>query len=361
MSASALHQVVPSFVARDAIGNHSRQVQSVLREMGLESEIYVDDAGPEYASVCHQYDHYRPKPGTWLMYQASTGSRLADWFAQRPEPKLVNYHNVTPPELLERWEPRLADETADGRRQIARLASVTRHAIAVSHFNERELVELGYPSTSTVPLLIDMSTFDRQADETTRRWLERLKSGGGADILFHGRIVPNKAQHDLIKALVAYRQLFDPRARLHLSGGASSASYLYALRRFIGAEGLWESVDLAGSVTPEELTAYYRGADVYVSLSEHEGFGAPLLEAMYNGVPIVAYSESAVPETVGDAGLLLTSKEPALVAGAIHRVLTDEGLRQGLINAGRRRLAEFDLGRSRRRFRQAVERVLAEP
>ena len=140
----------------------------------------------------------------------------------------------------------------------------------------------------------------------------------------------------------------------------SSASYLYAIRRFVGAQGLWDAVDLAGTVTPEELTAYYRGADVYVSLSEHEGFGAPLLEAMYNGIPIVAYSESAVPETVGDAGLLLTSKEPVLVAGAIHRVLTDQGLRDKLVAAGRRRLAEFDLGRSRLRFRQAVERALEE-
>lgn len=360
MRATALHQVVPSFVHRDAIGNHSRQVQSVLRDMGLESEIYVDNAGPEYASICRGYEELRERPGTWLMYQASTGSRLAGWFGRRPEPKLLNYHNVTPPELLERWEPRLADETAEGRVQIAKLAGAVRHAIAVSRYNEQELVDMGYASTCTVPLLIDMSDFSRPPDHTTRAWFERLKAGGGADLLFHGRIVPNKAQHDVVKALIAYRRMFDSKARLHLTGVASSASYLYALRRFVGAEGLWEAVELAGSVTPEELTAYYVGADVYVSLSDHEGFGAPILEAMHNGVPIVAYASGAVPETVGDAALLLPSKEPSLVAGAIHRVVTDPQLRSRLVEAGRRRLAEYDLQRCRGLFRQAVAAAVEE-
>jgi glycosyltransferase involved in cell wall biosynthesis len=360
VSVRALHQLVPSFVHRDAIGNHAIQVQSVIRGMGLDSDIVVDDAGPEYRSASIPYDRYRGGGDVWLMYQASTGSRLASWFRHRPETKLVNYHNVTPPECFEKWEPRLADEVAEGRRQVSQLADVTRHAIAVSRYNQLELDAFGYRRTSTVPLLMDLSSFDRQTDPSTNRWLERLKEGGGPDVLFCGRIVPNKAQHDLVKALIAYRRLYDPRARLHLTGGVSSGAYHFALKRFIGANELWDAVDLAGSVSNEELSSYFRGADVYVCLSDHEGFGAPLLEAMHAGVPIIAYAAAAVPETVGDAALLLPSKEPALVAGAIHRVVTDPTLRQRLVQAGRRRLADFDLTRTRGLLEKQLSALLAE-
>ncbi|MHB1923571.1 MAG: glycosyltransferase [Acidimicrobiales bacterium] len=358
MSAGAVHQVIPSLVRWDAIGNHSLQVQSILRDMGLESEIYVNDVGPEYAGRAHFFDRYRAQTGAWLMYQASTGSRLAAWFAQRPEPKLVNYHNVTPPRFFERWEPRLADEMVDGRHQIAKLAGVVRHGIAVSRYNEQELIDFGYRSTSTSPLLVDMSRFDIASDPTLAGWLDRQRQAGGTGILFHGRISPNKAQHDLVKTLVAYRRLYDPRARLHLTGGTSSGSYRYGLRRFVAAEGLWDGVDLAGPVSSEELAAYFRGTDVYVSLSEHEGFGAPLLEAMFNGLPIIAFASSAVPETVGDAALLLTDKTPGVVAAAIHRVVTDADLRASLVAAGKRRLAELDLSRTRAAMRAELTRVL---
>jgi L-malate glycosyltransferase len=358
VSITALHQVIPSLVRWDAIGNHSLQVQTILQEMGLRSEIYANDIGPAYGDRAHPYDRYRSSPGTWLMYQASTGSRLGPWFAARSEPKLVNYHNITPASFFERWEPRLADEMADGRRQIAKLAGVTRHAIAVSRFNQAELEQFGYGSTSTSPLMVDMTGFDQAPDAATAAWLGHLRDGGGATILFTGRIVPNKSQHDLVKALVAYRRLFDPKARLHLAGGVSSGAYHYALRRFIGAEGLWDSVDIAGPVTDPERTAYFRAADVYLSLSEHEGFGAPLLEAMYNDVPIVAFASSAVPETVGDAALLLTDKDPVTVAAAVYRVVTDESLRRSLVAAGRRRLAELDLARTRAAMKDELSRAL---
>ena len=358
MTVTAVHQVIPSLVRWDAIGNHALQVQTILQEMGLRSEIYANDVGPAYASRAHLYDRYRGAPGTWLMYQASTGSRLGPWFAERSEPKLVNYHNITPASFFERWEPRLADEMADGRRQIAKLAGVTRHAIAVSHFNQGELEEFGYTSTSTSPLLIDMAAFDHDPDPATSAWMSRLRDAGGPSILFHGRIVPTTAQHDLVKTLVVYRRLFDPNARLHLTGGVSSGSYNYALRRFIGAEELWDAVDLAGWISDAERTSYFRGADVYLSLSEHEGFGAPLLEAMYNDLPIVAFASSAVPETVGDAAVLLADKDPVTVATAVHRVITDDVLRRSLVAAGRRRLAELDLNRTRANMRDELARAL---
>ena len=354
MNVSSVHQVIPSFVPRDAIGDHTIQVRSVLQEMGLDSEIYAADTGPGYERLSKPYERYRGGSGDVLLYQASTGSEMAEWLLHRPEPKLLNYHNITPAEIFNRWEPRLADEMAEGRRQISKLSVVTSHAIAVSRYNEAELVAAGYRSTCTAPLILDPAALAGPADPVTSAWMERIKADGGPDIVFVGRIVPNKAQHDLIKALVAYRRYFSPRARLHLVGVTSSPWYLDAIRRFVGAVELRDAVDLAGSVSNAERTAYLKGADVYVSLSDHEGFGVPLLEAMANDVPVIAYASAAVPETVGDAALLLPSKEPAVVAAAIDRVIRDPALGAALVAAGRRRLEEYTLERSRARFAAAV-------
>jgi glycosyltransferase involved in cell wall biosynthesis len=176
--------------------------------------------------------------------------------------------------------------------------------------------------------------------------------------LFVGRLAPNKAQHDLLKALSVYRRVFDPEARLRLVGGSSSHAYATALVDFITALQLEDAVELCGEVTDAELAAHYRAADVFVSASDHEGFCIPLLEAMHHRLPIVAYGSSAIPETLGGAGLCLASKEPTVLAAAIHRVAHDRVLREALVAAGLRRLADFDLATDKRRMAEAVAGAL---
>jgi glycosyltransferase involved in cell wall biosynthesis len=186
----------------------------------------------------------------------------------------------------------------------------------------------------------------------------RRARDGGADLLYVGKISPHKAPHDLVKMLDVLRRLYDPAARLHLVGSPLGETYEPALRAFVAELGLDDAVFLPGSVTGAELEAYFRAADVFVSASDHEGFCVPLGEAMGHGVPIVAYGVTAVPETVGGAGLALPDKSAAPFAAAVGRVLRDERLRATLAAAGRARAAAFDLGASTRRFvslvRQAV-------
>jgi glycosyltransferase involved in cell wall biosynthesis len=295
----------------------------------------------------------------WLLYQASIGSPVFDILAARPEPKLVNYHNITPADLLRDWEPAVAYEVALGRTQLGRLAPQSRFAVADSAFNESELRALGYEGTAVVPLLIDMhSKSDEPERELVRSLAHRKAREGGADLLYVGKISPHKAPHDLVKMLDVLRRTDDPAARLHLVGSPLGETYEPALRAFIDDLGLGDVVTLAGSVSGAELEAYFRAADVFVMASDHEGFCVPLAEAMGHGVPIVAYGVTAVPETVGGAGLVLPDKSAVPFAAAVGRVLRDPMLHEVLAAAGRTRAAGFDLAASTNRFVALIQRAL---
>jgi glycosyltransferase involved in cell wall biosynthesis len=358
----AIHQFIPSLAGRDAIGAHTLHVQDLLRELGYRSEIFVGDALPDVrrrSRPYRQYERDRHRGRAWLLYQSSIGSPIADFLADRQEPKVVNFHNITPARLLEGWDPDVAEGVATGRRQLVRLAPHTTAAIAVSRFNEQDLISAGYRSTTVVPPLIDLESFDSDVDREAMERLGAARAEGGADLLFVGRILPHKAQHDVIKALAAYRQVYDPRARLHLVGGVSSRSYRRALIQFVAELGLEDAVDLAGSVTQAELAAYYRTADVFVCCSDHEGFCIPLLEAMHHGIPVVSYAAGAVPETIDGAGLVLEDKAAGEMAAAIDRVVRDPALRKVLVEAGLRRLEDFRLERTRERFADAIRAAVS--
>ena len=353
-------QVIPSLASRDAIGVHSLHLRDGLRAAGIDSDIfygsYTQDVQAEGKPVI---ELGRASRDRWLLYQASIGSPVYDILAARTEPKLVNYHNITPAELLRDWEPAVAYEVALGRTQLARLAPQSRFAVADSAFNESELRTLGYEGTAVVPLLIDMRSKSDEPDRTLADALARRKDReGGADLLYVGKISPHKAPHDLVKMLDVLRRTDDPAARLHLVGSPLGETYEPALRAFIDELGLSDVVHLPGSVSGAELEAYFRAADVFVMASDHEGFCVPLAEAMGHGVPIVAYGVTAVPETVGGAGLILPDKAAVPFAAAVGRVLQDPVLHGVLAAAGRERAAGFDLGASTRRFVALVQQAV---
>jgi glycosyltransferase involved in cell wall biosynthesis len=217
--------------------------------------------------------------------------------------------------------------------------------LADSAFNEADLVAAGCPRTCVVPVLVDHDRVVDPDPEALAR-LAASKSAGGSDWLFVGRLIPSKAQHDLVKALWAFHRLYDARARLHLVGFDASPPYRKALVEFVEDLGLTGSVILHGDVPDRTLAAHFATADVYVSLSVHEGFGVPLVEAMRAGIPVVALGSGAVPVTVGEAGLVLTRAEPSYVAAAVARVLDDHELRTTLVAAGRHRAEDLSLRRS---------------
>ena len=358
---AAVHQFLPTFAPRDAVGTHARHAQAILRDMGVASEIYAAGApggGWRQARPYRSYRWARRAGGrdTRLLYQLSTGSAVAEFVAARPERKILNYHNVTTASLFTPWEPHVGAELAKGRRQLAQLAPACELAIAVSAYNEAELRAAGAGRTAVAPVLVDLG--GGPPDPLVAARLEAAKAAGGVDWLFVGRVAPHKCQHDVVRAFAAYRRLYDPAARLHLVGGVGSHAYAQALARFVGGLGLAGAVELAGSVSQPALRAHFAAADVFVCLSEHEGFCVPVIEAMGAGVPVVAFAAAAVPETVRGAGVLLGAKDAATVAAAVDAVVGDPGRQAALAAAGRARAGEFDLARSAARFRAVMSELL---
>ncbi|MHB8456459.1 MAG: glycosyltransferase family 4 protein [Acidimicrobiales bacterium] len=356
-----IDQVIPSIVERDAVSHHTIEAQQVLRSLGYVSEIYSVNMGPEMAGRVHPLSELpRLADGRqWICYQGSIGSPAADAFAAHPAPKLLNYHNITPSELVERWMPFLGDKVRLGREQLAALAPDVVVGICDSAYNARELDSWGYKRTIVSMLMVDHTNFDVPPDRRRRADLAAAKERGGVDWLFVGQMIPHKAHHDVILAFAAYLEAYDPKARLHLAGRPSCPAYALALTKLVDDLGIAASVDIAGSVTSAELAALYEAADVYVCCSDHEGFCAPLLEAMHHGLPIVAYEAAAVPETVADAGIVLGSKRPSVVAAGVRRVIEDALVRAQFVERGRGRAASFTLDRARRDFAQAVESAVS--
>ena len=348
-------QVIPHLASRDAIGVHTLNLSAALRAAGIDSDIFYGECSEDVASRAKPVtDLGRAERGRHLLYQSSIGSPVFDVFMARSEPKLVNYHNITPVELIEPWEPAVGFELRLGRAQLDRLARHSQLAVSDSAYNEKELIELGYTPTAVVPLLIDMTTAGAPADPALMAKLARARESGGADFLYVGKIAPHKAPHDLVKMLSVFHTLYDPRARLHLVGSEMGTRYGPALAALVADLGLDDTVFVTGSLPPAALEAYFQAADVFLTASDHEGFCVPVVEAMGHGLPVVAYGAGAVPETVGEAGLVLPDKTPALFAAAVARVMGDAALRERMARAARQRVQEFGLARSSARFAELV-------
>jgi glycosyltransferase involved in cell wall biosynthesis len=355
-----LHQFVPNFAAGDAIGVHVRLTQAALRAAGWESEIFYDDAQAAVKKLGRHFSTWdRAVDGrngdAWVLFQLSTGSRMTPFLLDQDVPFGVYFHNITPPLFFERWEPGAAENLRTALGEMRRLAPMARFAIANSTFSQGDLDEAGFAPTAVSPVLLDPKELQGAPNERLLARLRRETAGGGSRWLFLGRAAPNKCQHDVIAAFAAYKEVYDPLARLTLVGGRTSNVYYRSLELLADELGVGAAVELTDTISHEEKLACYRAADVFVCLSEHEGFKVPIVEAMHFGVPVVAYASCAVPETVADAGVLLTDKDPLVVATAVDRVLHDDALRTELVDAGRRRAEDFSLERTSARLLELLD------
>jgi glycosyltransferase involved in cell wall biosynthesis len=285
------------------------------------------------------------------MVHFSMGHEVVDQLVKIRARKVLVYHNITPPEFFSGINPHAAAYARLGLRQLARIAPSFDLGVGVSEFNRRALEEAGYAKTDRVPILIDWDHFAVPPnDAVLARW-----KGLRTVLLFVGRISPNKRQDDLVRMLAYYRRCIDAEAHLVLVGVFRDQPQYHArLVALVERLGLGGAVAFAGGVDDPSLLAYYRASSVFVSLSEHEGFGVPLLEAMRFRVPVVAYDAAAVGETVGDAALLVRERDLATIAELCATVNERTEVRERLVAAGERRVQDFDPDKVAERTREVL-------
>lgn len=348
-----VHIVTTGFVPRDAISQHVIEEQRLIRDMGLRCEIFAERqlTAPGWRPLAHPMREWGrvTQEGDSAILHYSIANPNFDWVVGRARSCGLTYHNITPPEYLWKFAPRLALECLRGRQHLAGFASRVTATAADSEFNAQELRELGFPEPSVVgvlrPPLPEVTAASRQA-------------GGQVHLLFVGRGVPNKAQHDLILALAALRET-GVDAHLRLIGSWDGLEgYRRYCTQLAARLGIEASIDITGAVADDELAGAYERSDVFVCLSDHEGFCAPLVEAMKADLPIVAYAAGAVKETVGAAALVLDDKSPSVVAEAVIEVLADSPVGERLKLARVDRLAFHATDAVSTRLREYVQRLL---
>lgn len=341
----AIHQVIPTLGYGDAISNHVTALQKLLRSWGHPSQIYVETCDPLVAHYCRPYTSYQDDPRDLLIYHYGGGSRrLTDFLRSRLEWTILHYHNITPPHFFETIDREMAAWLKRGREDLCQIFRHVKGVVASTEYNRQELHAMGFADVRAVPYLLILSDLERSANSLAGERIRKRFHDGLLNILFVSRLAPNKKQEDLLHALAYYRTLIDPNARLLLVGSwGHNLRYKVRLEMLADQLGIWSDIHFSGHVALEEgFGGYYKAGSVFLCLSEHEGFGIPLIESMYFDLPVIAYKSSAVPETLGGSGLLVTEKRYDVIGELIYNLVNDQALRRQAIRRQRERLAAFD-------------------
>ncbi len=351
MPHAVVHQFHAGSAVGDAITNSMLLIRRILRARGFHSDIFVQHRDQHLGDEVYDMDALPRHAAYALLVHHSMGFASWDRIVALPARKILVYHNITPPEFLQPADVRRA--AVVGRQQLAGYRGHVVAALADSAFNALELHALGFPVPQTCPLLFDTAALRRRAGP------RRHERTAIFTVLFVGRLVMSKAQDELIAAFAAFKLRYGRPCRLVLPGAMQDgeADYLLRIERAIAAAGLQDDVVLPGLVSDAELHGWYARADLYVSLSWHEGFGVPLIEAMAHGVPILAWPAGAVPYTLSGASELLADRASDAVAARMLALVVDPARRAAIAAAPGRVLCGFDLDRHIPVLMQAVARA----
>jgi L-malate glycosyltransferase len=335
-----INQWVPAAHSGDAIGDSARRVRGLLRDLGHQSELYALTVDEALRDDVAPFSDPAARRGDLTIFHYALPSPMSAAFATLPGGRVLQYHNVTPASFFAGYDPALFRLAALGRKELATLVGRVDLALGDSEYNRRELEALGFSPTGIFPIAVNTARVRKAAD---RPALESILDDGLVNVLFVGRIAPNKKIEDHIRLAEHYKRYVDAYYRFIFVGRYDVVPRYYATIRALMAEYrlLNERFIFTGPVPDDELALYYRHAAVYLSLSEHEGFCVPLVEAMAADVPVLAYAAAAVPDTLAGAGLQFAPKDLEHAAELLGALAFDDDLRAAVLAGQRRRLADF--------------------
>lgn len=355
----AVHQVLATLGYGDAIGHEVLGIQRVLRAAGFASDIFVENSDPRLQD--HTRDWWEMaeelRPQDVLIHHFSIGSRASRAAYALPCKMILIYHNITPPQYFIGVHPLLVQQCFLGRRELSAYKQRVSLALGDSEYNRQELEAAGFPETAVLPVVPSFTHLDL----TPNRMVAQAFDDAWTNILFVGRVIPNKGIDDLVRFFHAYKTRFNSRSRLLIVGSMGGFEAYYAMVRGLIAKLGTPDVYFTGHIANEELTAFYDIGDLFLCASEHEGFCVPLIEAFYKRVPVLAYASSAVPGTMDGGGVLYDNKDAGRVAALMDAIISDAGIQEGILEAqdgALDRLMKKDFGGMLLGY---VERVLALP
>jgi glycosyltransferase involved in cell wall biosynthesis len=351
-----IHQILPTFRREDAIGNHTIEIQRILRNLGYKSMIFADDIHDSVRSLAKSYKKLKgwKLRDAIIIYHFSVGSDVSEFVKSLPNKKILIYHNITPAHFLRGYDDFVKEILEQGRGELKLFVDVCDLALGDSEFNRLELEEMGFKSTGVLPIILNFDKYDNLSDpRIINRFNDEYKN-----IIFVGRVVPNKCQEDIILAFYMYKTYINPKSRLFLIGMQGIERYDFMLEELISHLQLDDDVHLTGLVTDEELAAYYKIADLLLCMSEHEGFNVPMLEAMHANIPILAYNATSIPYTLDGAGVLINKKNYEEIAEIMDLLMEDQTLRSRILENQRKRLPFFQKPRLEGILKSYIEQII---
>lgn len=344
-----IHLVLDCLDPGDGVSNDVRAQQAMFREMGYECEIYTAIYGEQMENVRRDINQLTCKKEDLLIHHYCGYSRVLPYVKKQSCKKVMIYHNITPPEFV---EGDVKKDCEAGLQQVAHIGEIYDAIAGVSQFNLDCLAELGTLEKGRGDVLPIPVEFSGEKKEKEIRGVHE-----GTRFLFVGRYVPNKRLEDIIEAFVYFHDYLDPKARLRLVGNPNvMPNYTMLLRSRIDSKSCRDSIDLTGKVSDMELKKIYKDSDVFLCMSEHEGFCIPLLEAMWHGLAVFAYDAGAVRETMGNAGVVFTDKYPAATAEMIYAVLSDRKLIRTILKRQDQRIEDFSYKKVKDRLESLTEK-----
>lgn len=353
-------QLLPTIAYGDAVGNDAVAIGNLLRELNYDTAIYAEnyDSRVEFDKVYSYIQLPKLSKNDVIIYHFSTGSEIMEKILMDcPAKKIMIYHNITPAKFFQAYDSQVTKYVESGRNSLQKLNKKFDFCIADSEYNKRELEEYGYICPIYVlPVLIPFKDYNKKPN------IQIINEYGNDDwtnIIFVGRVAPNKKQEDVIKTFAFYKRHINSKSRLFIIGDYKGfRTYFNRLEKYVNTLNV-KDVKFTGHISFDSILAYYKIADIFVCMSEHEGFCVPLVESMLFSTPVIAYNSSAVPETLGNSGVILKEKNSAVAAYLIKRILSDKVLYNEIIAEQKKRLQDFSYDLLSVKYKELLDKIIS--
>lgn len=348
-------QLISTLSYGDAMGNDALMLKRIMQDRGLDTEIFASNIAPNMMNEALSINELPNLRETdILIYQFGISDRkMLEKIKKTRCKKILYYQNITPETFFKNYSISSWENCLLAREELLEMKNIFDYCWSASLYSQKELLDIGYKCPLAVlPILIDYNDYNQHLGEDV---LKKYANDDWINIIFVGRIAPNKKQEDIIRIFAYYKKYINSKSRLILIGNyLGMERYYYALKEYVKLLNI-KDVIFSGRISFNDILAYYNIADIFLCMTEHEGFCVPLIEAMYFDVPIVAFESTAVTETLGGAGVSVNTKDEAEVAAIIDYILSHPDIKNKVIKSQQKRLDNFSYNRTKNKFIQLLD------